>query len=448
MNDNQGNSTFICKKCGNLNQGTTICQFCGNDVNSNLNSNSVSQTNNNYISNNSIDVNATSNVNNTVIKTNDDINNKNPNVVGNGKKKKDRKASCYVCLILSILNLIFVLPAAFQGWIAVILITAMIGNEMLYNIPYYGGFGYFFASLVGIIIFIVNFICNSKHLKLSFLILFLSFCIGCFIPVFLQKSDFSFEKAAIEKNDMIYDKIVFDNDDLIIRQDRVEYIKNDIRIYFKVQTSNIDNYSIDIYNMPVRVDKCVVHFLELIKYDESNGLYLYYIEIPYDQLYEYNIKEPKEIDLYIDNKIENKYYNIKFELNTKNDKDISKLIGLDKFELLYTNEYFNLYFDKQFDSGSGDLYFQSKTSENCKLELNEFDMDLPGYSRPLSMNLYLYDYSIYKHSFNFHPCKDNFSYLKFKYKIIDLDGKEIHSGEVDDTYSFPKIDTRYCLANK
>ena len=402
---NQG--ILSCPKCGNIlyNQNISFCSKCGNNLVNFLNNNSE-QNSNNYSNNLNFNEQA-------VEKTN---------------------KSSIVFLVLSIVNLFIIFPAV--GTVAGI--TFIFG--VLTGIPLLICCGYFFSSIVAVIAFIVNLVKKGTVLKKCLHAVFVSFCLGTITSIILSKINYTPLILQMKKNSLVADKIIYQDDNLTVKQIKIDYDKFYIKVYFNVDTFKLDSYNFKGY-LPIRVNRCVVSSALIEK--EDNDSNIYYISIPYSELNLYKIKEIYMIDFNIYNHKNRKNILIKFDFNSKNNS--SKENIFDSYELIYSNEYFKLYFDPNFRSDAK-LYIQSLISNDYRLTISNSDFDTYGYSNSPFYNTKLFDYSITHDYIYFHPCYENMHYLRFDYSIKDNNFKEIKNDHVELNFPNYKIDKRYCQA--
>ncbi|MEE3342983.1 MAG: hypothetical protein VZS44_02715 [Bacilli bacterium] len=388
---NQGE--FFCASCGTkiFNRNVINCPKCGSSLATVIN-------NNNNIGN---------------LNFNDDL-------------YEPSHGSGIVSLILSIINLflaIFVFP---KYILSSMILSIFFGASFLFRILYYGFWGYLFASGFAVIAFIVNVVKRGRIFRKCLFVIFIGFCIGAVTPIVLKKTNFSFNALEMKKNKLENNKIVYKDDDLTVIQVRVDYDKSDVKVYFKLETSNIDNYKLSSF-INIRVNSCNITNLLLSKKDD-----LYFFSIPYDKLKEYNINEIYNIDFNIE---KDKDINIKFELK-KSDNDMAKVIGLDDNEIIYSNNYFKIYLDSNYKYGKGHLFVQSLVPNDYVLNISNADFDTEGYINNYYNNLHLYNYGITSRYIYFHKCYDGMRFVKFDYTIYNEDYKEIVNDHVD--VSFPK----------
>ena len=419
INDNQVNSVImnsqgdlICAKCGAIvfNRTISYCQKCGNNF-SNILNNGVIQG-----------INQNSNLN--TFQYNDEIEEKT-----NGGR--------IVFLILSILNLLIIVPIIVRFGLLWMIFGAFSNNKFLYISLLLVGCGYAFASIFGLIVSIINIITKGRISGKCFKIILVGFCLGIIIPIVLSKINYSPAKYQMKKNNLVEsnlveNKIVYQDDDLTIEQVKIVYDNSDVKVYFKALTSNINNYSFPI-RVSIRVNKCVLLQSATVNQSEDN---LYYLSIPYNYLNPYNIKDIATIEFSIFKK------NIKFELES-NGIDMIETIGLDSNELIYSNDYFKLYFDSDYNSTRGYLYFQSVIPDNYSLSIFKADFNTKGHLNE-RFTIQLNDYSITQATIYFHPCYENMHYVKFDYDIRDENFSVIAEDHVEVNFSDYKVTKKFC----
>lgn len=359
----------------------------------------------------------------------------------NEEPVRDKIISAVILLILSIVNLIGVVPFFVKLTIFWLFFGAIIDNDTLYYGLLLLFCGYFGASIVSIFAYIINLINKGKALKKCFLAIFIGFCLGAIIPVILVNSNFSFSKNEMIDNSLNENQVVYENDDLKVLQQKIVYDKTDVKIYFSLETNDIDNYSLPTY-LTIKINKCEM-LATLTKVEDSSYDNLYYLSVSYYNLQVYNITDIATINFDIYDNETKDNINITIETDSKN-TDVHENTGIDNYELLYSNEYFNLYFDPDYSSESADIYIQSLVSQKYFLTFSNPDFDTHGYINDDIINVQLSDYSIINSKIHFHPCNENMSYIKFDYIISDEHYDVIAQEKVELNFSSAKIKIKYC----
>lgn len=145
--------------------------------------------------------------------------------------------------------------------------------------------------------------------------------------------------------------------------------------------------------------------------------------------------------------LKKKDLNINFELNADDNFDVIKNIGLNETEdLIYSNEYFKMYFGRNYKSGSANIYIKSCVDNDYQLDIINGDFNTQGYMNDRYAGLELYDYSVDKVTVRFYPCNENIKYIKFDYEIKDKQLNLIKKDHVDLNFKESKVTTKYCMS--
>ena len=444
--DNQ--NIYKCNFCGfqySLANGD-ICPNCQNKAQTVLNTNQLQQPVNNAgvqqnamlqqpVNNVGVQQNAMPQqpVNNVGIQQNAIL--QQPDYQQNQAKEKI-SISSIVLFILSLLN-IAVLKFVVAFLAVFIIFGALTSSDFVYSAVVYGCFGYFAASAIAPIAFIINMVKKGKILKKCLLVIFISFIIGAiFLPGYYKASkatNYSPEKAKVEKNKLT-DKVVYDQDGVKITQKRIEYNASDITVYFTVESQDANSVKVDHY-ISTWVNNCLITSPTTEKTGEPNE---YRIKITYSQLSEYDIDSLNTIDTMFN--IHNKQVRVTMTLDGKEDKTIEKNIR--NAELLYSNEYFKLYLAN--DSKHRVRFFiESLTSDEYELFFDNVDLNTQGYINSIRGER-IYPHSFYASSISFYPCEINMTYIKFDYILSDRNYNDVKKDHVELKFDAPKIDKRYC----
>lgn len=340
-----------------------------------------------------------------------------------------------VFLVLSIINVTTVVPFVAQFGIIWMLFGALGDSKITYYGLLLSCIGYVFASIVGVIMFIINICLKGRIFKACIITIFISFIVGFIFPIMLEKSNFSISKSNMKKNIIEVNKVIYDNDNLFIQQKEIKYNKSSVDVILSIEPRS-DQVIIPNY-FSARVNRCIVS-ARLIKNDESN---LYTLSINYNDLKEYNINDIFLIDMFIRNDNENVLISIKTNSKKTNDKDF---LNLSEDRVLYKNEYFKLLYDPNYKYSDFYIYIESLISDNYTLYISEVDADTPGYASHDSFDTKLFDYSILRMSFPTHSCNDNLSYFRAKYKIVDENYKTIKEDTIDINFSNSLVKGKNC----
>lgn len=202
-------------------------------------------------------------------------------------------------LILSFINCITIVPFIFEFGILWLIFGAL-GSKSIYYILLGGCSIYILLSIIIFIKNLWNVAKYNKKLKIIFIISIIFF-LAFFIVVFnISKNDL---KGVKRENNINENVVIFNNENINIKQKKIKYEINRVKVYFEINTPNITRFTLERY-LSARVNKSNISGCELI--NEENDLY--YLSIPNYELKEYNIDEIKKIDFNIYDNVEKKRF--------------------------------------------------------------------------------------------------------------------------------------------
>lgn len=354
--------------------------------------------------------------------------------------KEKTSTSSIVFLVLSLINFFIIRKWVLTFLVVFALFGALGTSTVGYYTTIYGGFGYIAASTVAPIVFIINIIMKGHILKKCLLVICVSFIIGAIaLPGYYKASkatNLSPEKVKIGKNVLTNGKVVYDENGVKIIQDKIEYNYDSVIVSFNVdiQDSNKNNINLGSY-AEIWVNNC---HISSINVEKDNNKYSMIIK--YSQLSDYDINNINTIDFIP--VINSKNTRVTMTLEGKEDNTVSRKVS--NTELIYSNEYFKMYLDKEFEY-RGKLYIEGLVNNTYELQFSKADLDTHGYVNS-GYGGYIYNHSFNTFDFYFHPCEYNFSYMKFDYSLRDNDYNEIKKEHVELKFDSPKLDKRYCQA--